>query len=78
MRKSRRTLKIKSKNIIQSEFTVVGTNANGISSKKDSVLRIIDELNPSVLCLQETKVNRKGVLKIQDYEIFENIMGDHY
>ena len=73
VRKTRRTLKIKSKNILQKEFIVVGTNANGISSKKDSVFQIISQLNPSVLCMQETKVNRKGVLKIQDYEIFENI-----
>ena len=52
---------------------MIGTNANGILSKKDSLMQIIDQLKPSVICLQETKVIRKGTLKIQDYEIFENV-----
>ena len=42
---------------------MIGTNANGILSKKDSLIQIIDQLKPSVICLQETKVIRKGVTK---------------
>ena len=54
-------------------FTVVGTNANGILSKKDSMIQIVEQLKPSVLCLQESKVNRKGLIKIPGYEIFEYV-----
>ena len=76
-RRTRRTLKKENKKYIQKEFTVIGTNANGILSKKDSLFQIINHLKPSVICLQETKLKRKGILKIQDYEIFENIRSNN-
>ena len=68
VRKTRRTLKNKN---VKNVFTVVGTNANGILGKRDSLFQIMDQLKPSVLFLQESKVGRKGQIKIPDYEIFE-------
>ena len=76
-KKTRRTMKKENQNNFQKEFTVIGTNANGILSKKDSLFQIINHLKPSVICLQETKVKRKGMFKIQDYEIFENIRSNN-
>ena len=64
-------MKKENQNNFQKEFTVIGTNANGILSKKDSLFQIINHLKPSVICLQETKLKRKGILKIQDYEILK-------
>ena len=59
-------------NTNESNFTVLGSNANGILSKKDSLLQIIDNLKPvGVIFLQETKVSRMGQVKIPGYEIFE-------
>ena len=68
VRKTRRSLK---KGNIENMFTVVGTNSNGILSKKESLSHIVDQLKPSILFLQETKVTRKGQIKIPGYEIFE-------
>ena len=68
VRKTRRSLK---KGNIDNMFTVVGTNSNGILSKKESLSHIVDQLKPSILFLQETKVTRKGQIKIPGYEIFE-------
>ena len=72
-RKTRQTLKNKNMNNFQNMFTVIGRNANGILSKKDSLFQIVDQLKPSVLYLQESKVNKKGLIKIEGYEIFEYV-----
>ena len=70
--KTRRTLKSKSAGTSKT-LTIVGTNANGIVSKIDSLALVVKELNPAVVILQETKVNRKGQVKLPGYEIFELI-----
>ena len=50
---------------------MIGTNCNGILSKKESLFSVINTINPGVLFLQETKVHRKGLIKIPDFQIFE-------
>ena len=70
--KTRRTLKNKGVGTSKS-LTIVGTNANGIVSKLDSLALVVKELNPAVIILQETKVNRKGQDSLPSYEIFELI-----
>ena len=52
-------------------MTIFGTNANGILAKKDSLVNNIHQLQPGVIFIQESKVSRKGQLKIENYEIFE-------
>jgi hypothetical protein len=52
-------------------LTIFGTNCNGILGKKDSLLTNIQHFQPGVFFLQETKVGRKGQIKIDNYEIFE-------
>ena len=52
-------------------MTIFGTNANGILAKKDSLVNSIHQLQPGVIFIQESKVSRKGQLKIENYEIFE-------
>ena len=52
-------------------LTIFGTNCNGILGKKDSLLANIQQFQPGVFFLQETKVGRKGQIKIENYEIFE-------
>ena len=51
---------------------IIGTNCNGIISKKESLKAIIENMKYcGVFFLQETKVHRKGLVKIQNFEIFE-------
>ena len=53
-------------------FVIFGTNCNGIASKKESLHSLIDKLKHcGVFFLQETKVHRKGLIKIENFEIFE-------
>ena len=61
----------KSKQARNKVLTVFGTNCNGILGKKDSLLANIQHFQPGVFFLQETKVGRKGQIKIENYEIFE-------
>ena len=64
----------KGKHKIQNQFKLVGVNANGISSKFQSLDYIISEINPSVVCIQETKVKTVGKIKSKNsnnYTIFE-------
>ena len=43
--------------------------------KKDSFLNLVNKFNPGVTMLQETKLFRKGQLKMDDYSVFENLRG---
>ena len=63
------------KNNFQSNLRIIGVNANGISSKLNSLNHLLKELNPSVLCIQETKQRKMGGIKIEskDYHIFESV-----
>ena len=54
-------------------FSLLGTNANGISNKLDSLRHALNTFQPSVLTLQETKLRKSGTLKLQGYQIFEQI-----
>ena len=65
-KKNKATNKLKDK-----VLTIFGTNANGILGKKDSLISNIHQLQPAVFFIQESKVSRKGQLKIENYEIFE-------
>ena len=55
------------------KLTVVGSNADGLSCKKDSLLKNIEKLKPAVFMIQESKFRRKGLFKAKNYEIFEQI-----
>ena len=52
-------------------LTIFGSNVNGILGKKDSLISNIKKFQPGAFFLQETKVSRKGQIKVENYEIFE-------
>ena len=52
-------------------LVLIGTNCNEISSEKESLFNIIKSKQPGAFFLQETKIHRKGPIKVPDYEIFE-------
>ena len=53
-------MKTKSYKNGSNDFIVLGTNANGILSKMESLRLLFDKFKPAVVFLQETKVTRKG------------------
>ena len=64
----------KGKFSIQNKLRILGVNSNGISSKLSSLNYLIKELNPSIICLQETKLRKLGKLKsdnCKNYLTFE-------
>ena len=58
-------------------MSILGTNAAGILNKKDSFYRNVSTFNPGVFFIQESKVPRKGRVKISDYVIFERVRKVH-
>ena len=47
------------------EVTLLGFNANGIKAKKDSLEENIDNFQPSVITLQETKLRKHENFKLK-------------
>ena len=59
--------------INNNRFRIIGTNADGILSKKESFLNLIKNENPSCFMVQETKLKSTGQLKVKGYQLFESI-----
>ena len=55
------------------KFSLLGTNSNGLRTKKESLYKAINELKPSVVTVQETKYKNAGSIKIPGYQIFEKL-----
>ena len=72
-KKTRRSKQNYVNKVNQSKFTILGTNANGILSRQDSLLKTIYLYVPSVIQIQETKVNRANQVKIPSYQVYETI-----
>ena len=68
--KGKNRMKVKN-NSGKVRLSLFGTNANGIISKIDSLKHNINIFNPSIITLQETKVKRKGLVKLPGYQVFE-------
>ena len=57
----------------RAEFSLMGTNANGIQAKQESLKENINFFQPSVITLQETKLRTLGKIKLPGYQIFEKV-----
>ena len=55
------------------DFSVLGSNASGIQHKKESLLHNINKFLPTVITLQETKLRKVGIFKLQGYQVFEKV-----
>ena len=72
--KPRKTRRGKRKNRkITEKLTIIGTNANGLSTKKESLVHLLASENPQGFMIQETKMRRKNQLKISGYQLFERV-----
>ena len=56
--------------VVDNRFRIVGCNANGISSKLQSLDHLILTTTPSVICLQETKNIKAGRIKCENSRNF--------
>ena len=52
---------------------MIGTNANGLNSKRDSLNNILESEKPHVFMVQETKMKRMNQWTINGYELYEKI-----
>ena len=53
------------------ELSILGTNANGLLGKQESLINNINHFKPSIITIQETKIKRIGSIKLKGYQIFE-------
>ena len=67
-RKTRRGQKRKHK--FENKLRIVGVNSNGVSSKLHSLDHVMKTVNPSVLCIQETKLRKAGKIKNENSKNF--------
>ena len=66
--------KNRKKNIIKNiNLSIVGTNAAGLKTKKESFFSLINTFKASIITVQETKHNRTGTIKIPGFQTFEKI-----
>ena len=55
-------------------FSVFGSNCNGINGKLESLKHNINNFNKTTcINLQETKLRFPGKIKLEGYQVFENI-----
>ena len=57
-------------------LTIIGNNIAGLTSKKESLINLVNTVKPAVGMFQETKLYKKGQLKLENYCIFESIRGE--
>ena len=63
----------KEKGIHKTDFILLGSSANGIKAKRDSIQENLNHFQPSVITLQKMKRRIPGTIKIKGYQIFENL-----
>ena len=59
----------------QVNLKIIGTNADGLSSKSHSFSNLVKSESPSIFMVQETKLRKMG-FKVPGYQIFERIRSD--
>ena len=55
------------------KYIILGNNIASFTGKKNSFMANIELLKPSVVMLQETKIYRKGQVRIENYDVYENL-----
>ena len=57
--------------IKNNEFTIFGSNSAGLKCKMDSLKQNIDTLKAGAFLIQESKLYKKGQIKIKEFQVFE-------
>ena len=64
---------IKKREQLTEKLLIIGTNANGLQSKKNSFSNLLPNYQPQVATVQETKMKRQGPIAIQGYELLKEL-----
>ena len=64
------------KECAQKRFTVISANANSLKNKLLSLKFILEQLEPHIIVIQETKIRRKSQINLQGYRCFPTVRGD--
>ena len=72
LKNRRKKGKNRSENPLPTNFSILGSNANGLKAKFDSLLNIINIFDkPSCITIQETKLRTQGLHGISGYQVFQ-------
>ena len=58
---------------INETMVFIGSNSAGLANKVDSFRRLISLFSPGVIFIQESKLKRKGMIKEDNFVIFEQL-----
>ena len=64
-----------SKKCSEKSVKIIGNNSAGLLGKKDSFINLMNKFKPGVSMVQETKIYRKGQIKVDNYCVFDNLRG---
>ena len=72
--KNRRVHKRKNENVVNRKLKLIGINSAGLSSKLDSFDKVLEDIQPGVFFIQESKMKRMGKINTENakkYQIYE-------
>ena len=75
-RKNRRPVKNSSNHHVSNKLTMLSANSASLKNKLFSLSKIINDINLSLICLQETHYEKEGSIKFKGddkYQIFEKL-----
>ena len=75
-RKRVRRGKRKSSQGFEKSLRFMGVNSAGLKSKMTTFKKVLNDLQPSVFCIEETKYKETGKLKFENYVVFESVRGN--
>ena len=63
--------KRKSKKCLEKSLRILGVNAAGLKPKMLTFKKVVSELKPAIVLLEETKLKHIGQIKVENFEMFE-------
>ena len=72
--KNRRVHKRKNEKVVNRKLKLIGINSAGLSSKLDSFDKVLEDIQPGVFFIQESKMKRMGKINTENakkYQIYE-------
>ena len=77
VKRNRRVNKRMKSKVVNRKLKLIGVNSAGLSSKLNSFDKVLQDRQPGVFFVQETKMNRAGKIKTENsknYQIYELVL----
>ena len=68
-----RKYKVQNKSNSSILLSFLGTNCGGLNLKRESFFKLVNNFQPSIITLQETKFYQVGTVKLHGYQVFETV-----